>query len=127
MQPYSRQRPLPGPSAILGVLAFLSTFVIGTYALLLTNNMLLPRKIRPNVVISVILGLGLSSTSGCCSTASWPMERFRIRGMMPARAAISLAAPGCPANLRLSGERFGGILQGKFRLIGGALLPQSPW
>ena len=58
MQPYSRQRPLPGPSAILGVLAFLSTFVIGTYALLLTNNMLLPRKIRPNVVISVILGLG---------------------------------------------------------------------
>jgi hypothetical protein len=39
-------------------LAFLSTFVIGTYGLLLTNNMLLPRKIRPNIVISVILGLG---------------------------------------------------------------------
>lgn len=58
MQPYSRQRPLPGPSAILGVLAFLSTFVIGTYGLLLTNNLLLPGKIRPNIVISVILAFG---------------------------------------------------------------------
>jgi hypothetical protein len=58
MQPYSRQRPLPGPSAILGVLAFLSTFVIGTYGLLLTNNMLLPGKIRPNIVTSIALGIG---------------------------------------------------------------------
>jgi hypothetical protein len=52
--------PADGPSAILGVLAFLSPFVMGAYCLLLllTNNMLLPRKIRPNIVISVILGLG---------------------------------------------------------------------
>jgi hypothetical protein len=28
---------------------------MGAYCLLLTNNMLLPRKIRPNIVISVIL------------------------------------------------------------------------
>ncbi len=41
-------------------MAFLSTFVMGAYCLLLllTNNMLLPKKIRPNIVISVILGLG---------------------------------------------------------------------
>jgi hypothetical protein len=41
-------------------LAFLSTFVMGAYCLLLlfTNNMLLPRKIRPNIAISVILGIG---------------------------------------------------------------------
>lgn len=52
--------PADGPAAILGVLAFLSTFVMGAYCLLLvlTNNMLLPRKIRPHIVISVILGLG---------------------------------------------------------------------
>lgn len=52
--------PADGPAAILGVLAFLSTFVMGSYCLLLlfTNNMLLPQKIRPNIVISVILGLG---------------------------------------------------------------------
>ena len=39
-------------------MAFLSTFVMGAYCLLLTNNMLLPRKIRPNIVISVILAFG---------------------------------------------------------------------
>jgi hypothetical protein len=41
MQPYSRQRPLPRPSAILGA-----------------NNMLLPGKIRPNIVTSIALGIG---------------------------------------------------------------------
>jgi hypothetical protein len=52
--------PADGPAAILGVLAFLSAFVMGAYCLLLllTNNMLLPRKIRPNIVISVILAFG---------------------------------------------------------------------
>jgi hypothetical protein len=52
--------PADGPTAILDVLAFLSTFAMGTYCLLLllTNNMLLPRGIRPNIAISVILGLG---------------------------------------------------------------------
>lgn len=52
--------PADGPTAILGVLAFLSAFVMGAYCLLLllTNNMLLPRKIRPHFVISIILGIG---------------------------------------------------------------------
>jgi hypothetical protein len=52
--------PADGPSAILGVLAFLSTFVMGAYCLLLllTNNLLLPRKIRPNIGISIALAIG---------------------------------------------------------------------
>ena len=39
-------------------MAFLSTFVMGIYGLLLTNNMLLPGKIRPNIVTSIALGIG---------------------------------------------------------------------
>lgn len=52
--------PADGPTAVLDILAFLSTFAMGTYCglLVLTNNMLLPKKIRPNIVISVILGAG---------------------------------------------------------------------
>lgn len=52
--------PADGPSAILGVLGFLSTFVMGAYSLLLllTNNMLLPRKIRPGIGINIALGIG---------------------------------------------------------------------
>jgi hypothetical protein len=52
--------PADGPAAILGVLAFLSTFVMGAYCvlLLLTNNMLLPKKIRPNIGINIALGFG---------------------------------------------------------------------
>jgi hypothetical protein len=52
--------PADGPAAILGVLAFLSTFVMGAYCLLLllTNNMLLPKTIRPNIGINIALGFG---------------------------------------------------------------------
>jgi hypothetical protein len=52
--------PADGPAAILGVLAFLSTFVMGAYCvlLLLTNNMLLPNRIRPNIGINIALGFG---------------------------------------------------------------------
>jgi len=52
--------PADGPSGILGVLGFLSTFVMGAYCLLLllTNNMLLPRKIRPGIGINIALGAG---------------------------------------------------------------------
>jgi len=48
-----------GPAAILDMLAFLSTFAMGAYCLLLlgTNNMLLPRKIRPNIFINILLVL----------------------------------------------------------------------
>jgi hypothetical protein len=52
--------PADGPAAILGVLAFLSTFVMGAYCLLLllTNNMLLPKTIRPNIGINIALAIG---------------------------------------------------------------------
>lgn len=52
--------PADGPTGILDTLAFLSTFAMGAYCvvLILTNNMLLPKKIRPSVIISVVLGLG---------------------------------------------------------------------
>jgi hypothetical protein len=46
-----------GPAAILDILSVASTFVMGAYCLLLlgTNNILLPKKIRPNIVINVLL------------------------------------------------------------------------
>jgi hypothetical protein len=52
--------PADGPAAILDVLAFLSTFAMGAYCivLLLTNNMLLPKPIRPGPVRNAIIGLG---------------------------------------------------------------------
>ncbi|MGH3344790.1 MAG: Nramp family divalent metal transporter [Carbonactinosporaceae bacterium] len=52
--------PLDGPTAILDTLAFLSAFAMGAYCilLLLANNLLLPRKIRPNIVINVLIGFG---------------------------------------------------------------------
>ena len=52
--------PADGPTAILDVLAFLSTFVMGAYCLTLAavNNKNLPKKIRPHPVITVILVLG---------------------------------------------------------------------
>jgi hypothetical protein len=52
--------PADGPEAILGVLAFLSTFVMGAYCvlLLLTNNILLPKKIKPNIGINIALAFG---------------------------------------------------------------------
>jgi hypothetical protein len=52
--------PADGPEAILNILAFLSTFVMGAYCLTLAgvNNVCLPKKIRPNPVITAILVLG---------------------------------------------------------------------
>ena len=52
--------PADGPTAILDILAFLSAFAMGAYCILLilTNNMLLPKKIRPNIAISIVLGFG---------------------------------------------------------------------
>lgn len=52
--------PADGPSAILGVLAFISAFAMGAYCilLLLTNNMLLPKRIKPNIGVNIALGFG---------------------------------------------------------------------
>jgi hypothetical protein len=52
--------PVDGPTAILNVLAFFSTFVMGAYCLVLAavNRRMLPRKIRPNPIITVVLVLG---------------------------------------------------------------------
>ncbi|MGH3516859.1 MAG: Nramp family divalent metal transporter [Haloechinothrix sp.] len=52
--------PADGPAQMLDILAFLSTFAMGAYCvvLLLTNNLLLPKKIRPNMVTNVIIGFG---------------------------------------------------------------------
>jgi hypothetical protein len=46
-----------GPAAILDILAVLSTFAMGAYCLLLlgTNNLLLPKKIRPNIITNILL------------------------------------------------------------------------
>lgn len=52
--------PADGPTAILGVLAFLSAFSMGMYCvvLLLVNNRLLPAKIRPGITSNVLIGIG---------------------------------------------------------------------
>jgi hypothetical protein len=52
--------PADGPSAILDILAFLSAFAMGAYCivLLLVNNRMLPKPIRPNIVINLIIGFG---------------------------------------------------------------------
>ncbi len=52
--------PADGPTQILDVLAFLSTFVMGAYCLTLAvvNNRNLPKKIRPNPIITAVLVLG---------------------------------------------------------------------
>lgn len=52
--------PADGPSAILNTLAFLSTFVMGSYCvvLLLVNNIILPKKIRPNLLLNILIGCG---------------------------------------------------------------------
>jgi hypothetical protein len=49
-----------GPEFILNLLAFLSAFVMGAYSVLLlvTNNRLLPKKIRPRPIFNLALGLG---------------------------------------------------------------------
>lgn len=52
--------PADGPGAILDVLAFLSTFAMGAYCivLLLVNNRMLPKKIRPGIVTNLVIGFG---------------------------------------------------------------------
>ena len=52
--------PADGPVAILDILAFLSTFVMGAYCLTLAavNRRNLPEKIRPNPIITGVLVLG---------------------------------------------------------------------
>ena len=52
--------PADGPAAILDVLAFLSTFAMGAYCvvLLLVNNMMLPKPIRPSILSNLIIGVG---------------------------------------------------------------------
>ncbi|WP_433019899.1 Nramp family divalent metal transporter [Kribbella sp. CA-294648] len=52
--------PADGPAGILDILAFLSTFAMGAYCivLLLVNNKLLPKPIRPGPVRNVIIGFG---------------------------------------------------------------------
>ena len=52
--------PADGPTDVLDVLAFLSTFAMGAYCvvLLLTNNKLLPKKIRPGLLSNTVLAFG---------------------------------------------------------------------
>jgi len=52
--------PADGPGAILDVLAFLSTFAMGAYCvvLLLVNNRMLPKPIRPKLVTNLVIGFG---------------------------------------------------------------------
>ncbi|MPZ63357.1 MAG: hypothetical protein GEU93_19155 [Propionibacteriales bacterium] len=52
--------PADGPTAILDTLAFLSTFAMGAYCvvLLLVNNKMLPKKIRPGMITNVVIGFG---------------------------------------------------------------------
>jgi hypothetical protein len=52
--------PADGPESILDILAFLSTFAMGSYCvvLLLVNNKMLPKPIRPKWYTNVIIGFG---------------------------------------------------------------------
>lgn len=52
--------PADGPSEILDTLAFLSTFAMGAYCvtLLLVNNRMLPKPIRPRWWTNAIIGIG---------------------------------------------------------------------
>ncbi|WHT22269.1 Nramp family divalent metal transporter [Crossiella sp. CA-258035] len=52
--------PAKGPAAILDILAFLSAFAMGAYCivLLLVNNKMLPKPIRPKWWTNVIIGFG---------------------------------------------------------------------
>ncbi len=52
--------PADGPASILDTLAFLSTFAMGAYCivLLLVNNLLLPKKIKPGIVSNAIIAFG---------------------------------------------------------------------
>lgn len=52
--------PADGPQSILDTLAFLSTFAMGSYCvtLLLVNNRMLPKPIRPKLWTNLVIGFG---------------------------------------------------------------------
>jgi hypothetical protein len=52
--------PADGPTAVLDILAFLSTFAMGAYCivLLLVNNTMLPKPIRPKLWTNLVIGFG---------------------------------------------------------------------
>jgi hypothetical protein len=52
--------PADGPESVLDILAFLSTFAMGSYCivLLLVNNKMLPKPIRPKWWTNAIIGFG---------------------------------------------------------------------
>jgi hypothetical protein len=52
--------PVDGPGSVLDILAFLSTFAMGSYCvvLLLVNNRMLPKPIRPRWYTNLIIGFG---------------------------------------------------------------------
>ena len=52
--------PADGPSNVLDILAFLSTFAMGAYCivLLLVNNRILPKPIRPRLWTNLVIGFG---------------------------------------------------------------------
>ncbi len=52
--------PADGPASVLDILAFLSTFAMGAYCvvLLLVNNRMLPKPIRPKLWSNLIIGFG---------------------------------------------------------------------
>ena len=52
--------PVDGPTGILNVLAFMSTFVMGAYCLTLAvvNRKNLPAKLRPKWITTIVLVLG---------------------------------------------------------------------
>ncbi|MDQ4116276.1 MAG: Nramp family divalent metal transporter [Actinomycetota bacterium] len=52
--------PADGPAGILDTLAFLSTFAMGAYCvvLLLVNNRMLPKPIRPKLWSNIVIGFG---------------------------------------------------------------------
>lgn len=52
--------PADGPTGVLDILAFLSTFAMGAYCivLLLVNNRILPKPIRPKLWTNLVIGFG---------------------------------------------------------------------
>jgi hypothetical protein len=52
--------PADGPTAVLDILAFLSAFAMGAYCivLLLVNNRVLPKPIRPKLWTNLVIGFG---------------------------------------------------------------------
>lgn len=52
--------PADGPAAVLDTLAFLSAFAMGAYCvvLLLVNNRMLPKPIRPKLWTNLVIGFG---------------------------------------------------------------------